>query len=59
MQGRDVASAETALRRAIDAYYNGHEWWRSELVPRAMRQDWSWSRSSQEYLELYRAIATP
>lgn len=44
------------MHRALDAYFNGGAWWRRELVPRAMRQDWSWSRSAQAYLELYRGV---
>ena len=30
--------------------------WSSTLVVRAMRQDWSWSRSAQDYLRLYREV---
>lgn len=52
--GREAHHVEGAVHRALDAYFNGGAWWRSDLVPRAMRQDWSWSRSAQSYLELYR-----
>ncbi|KAI8473263.1 MAG: hypothetical protein J3K34DRAFT_519107 [Monoraphidium minutum] len=52
--GRDEAAVEAAVHRAVDAYYGGTDWWRADLVPRAMRQDWSWSRSAQSYLDLYR-----
>jgi glycogen synthase len=45
---------EAAVHRAMDAFLKGNEWWRSDLVPRAMQQDWSWSRSAQSYLDLYR-----
>jgi starch synthase len=41
----------------MDAYYKGAAWWRADLVPRAMHQDWSWSRSAQAYIDIYRAIA--
>ena len=30
--------------------------WSTTLVVRAMRQDWSWSRSAQDYLRLYREV---
>lgn len=43
------------MHRAMDAYFAAPEWWRGALVPRAMGQDWSWSRSAQSYLELYRS----
>ena len=32
-------------------------WWHRELVPRCMRQEWSWARSAREYGELYRRVA--
>ena len=47
---------EQAVHRAVDAYYKGSEWWHKQLVPRAMAQDWSWSRSAQQYLDLYRSV---
>ncbi|KIZ05811.1 hypothetical protein MNEG_2146 [Monoraphidium neglectum] len=52
--GRGEAAVEAAVHRAMDAFLKGNEWWRSDLVPRAMQQDWSWSRSAQSYLDLYR-----
>lgn len=54
-QGREEHKVAAAVHRALDAFYDGHAWWRGDLVPRAMRQDWSWSRSAQDYLELYRS----
>lgn len=54
--GRDGPAVEHALHRALDAYYEAQGWWRGCLVPRAMAQDWSWSRSAQDYLDLYRGI---
>ena len=33
------------------------QWWHRELVPRCMRQEWSWARSAREYGELYRRVA--
>lgn len=41
-----------ALDRALDAYYNDREWWRS-FQGRVMRQDWSWNRPALDYIELY------
>jgi hypothetical protein len=52
--GREEHHVEAAVHRAMDAYLKGTAWWRRELVPRAMAQDWSWSRSAQAYLDLYR-----
>jgi ADP-glucose type glycogen/starch synthase len=49
--GDDV---ETAVERAVDAYSEGREWWRGELVPRLMQQDHGWARSGRDYLEIYR-----
>ena len=57
-KGRDAASVEKAVRRAVDAYYEGHDWWKGTLVPRCIMQDWSWSRSAQDYLSIYRKISS-
>ena len=45
-----------ALVRAISVYENRNEW--MALVNRAMRQDFSWKRSSEKYLEMYRMLAS-
>ncbi len=45
------ALAET-LRRAIDAYQTPDTW--SRIVSTGMRQDWSWTRSARQYIDLYR-----
>ncbi|MBQ3133794.1 MAG: glycogen synthase GlgA [Clostridia bacterium] len=42
-----------ALRRAVGAYH-GTEW--ESVVDRAMNSDFSWGRSANEYLRLYRAM---
>lgn len=52
-QQPDVPAAENAIRRAIDAYRDGREWWQGQLVPRVMRQDWSWSQSAESYSDIY------
>lgn len=54
--GREPLHVETAISRALDAYYGGQQWWQEQLVPRAMRQDWSWSRSAAMYLDIYRSM---
>jgi len=41
-----------AIKRALNTY-NNHDVWRS-LVKRCMDEDFSWQRSSKEYLELYK-----
>ena len=50
------AAVEHAVARAIDTYDESYDWWAGTLVRRAMNQDWSWSRSAQEYLDIYRSL---
>jgi starch synthase len=50
------AAVEHTIGRAIEAYSEGYDWWVGVLVRRAMSQDWSWSRSAQDYLQLYRSL---
>ena len=45
-----LALRET-LRRACEVYAQPEVW--SELVATGMGQDWSWARSSRQYVELY------
>ena len=55
----DVFSAgalEDALSRACQAYKTPNVW--QQLVETGMRQDWSWQRSAQQYIELYEATVT-
>jgi len=44
-----------AIRKALAVYSDLDEW--QELRIRAMSQDWSWDRSAQEYMQLYKTIA--
>jgi len=44
-----------AIRNALDFYENDSGW--HELQNRAMAQDFSWNRSAQEYLQIYRNLA--
>ncbi|MFW6169944.1 MAG: glycogen synthase, partial [Planctomycetota bacterium] len=50
-----VAYLEQALTRACHMYT--HQWsqWR-QLVETGMKQDWSWTRSATQYLDLYARI---
>jgi len=40
-----------ALRRACDSFADKTVW--RQLITTGMKQDWSWSRSAQQYVELY------
>lgn len=43
-----------AIRRSLGAYANKQDW--PVLMDRAMRTDFSWGRSANEYIKLYRAL---
>ncbi|MBI2485588.1 MAG: glycogen synthase GlgA [Deltaproteobacteria bacterium] len=43
-----------ALVRAISAYENRNEW--VDLVTRSMKEDFSWKKSSEKYLEIYKRL---
>jgi starch synthase len=43
-----------AVRQALAVYSDPVRW--QALMVRAMSQDWSWSRSASEYMQLYRSI---
>ncbi len=43
-----------ATMRAVNAYRDRDGW--KEIVRRAMTEDWSWSRSGREYIELYKKM---
>lgn len=49
-----VAALLEAVQRALQAYRNTPRW--RDLVVRAMRQDFSWTRSAQAYGRLYRSL---
>jgi starch synthase len=51
----DDASLDAVLDRAIDTWYQNPERWR-KLMIRGMNQDFSWGRSSEEYLTIYRNL---
>jgi starch synthase len=40
------------LRRALEVYRDGNKWKR--LVQNGMKQDFSWERSAQEYVKVYK-----
>jgi starch synthase len=48
------ASFLSAIQKAVDLFQNASAWKR--LVASGMRADFSWDRSAQSYLELYRAV---
>lgn len=43
-----------AIRRALGSYANSHDW--PILVERALTADFSWGRSANEYIRLYRSL---
>lgn len=43
-----------AIRRGIGAYHNKADW--QLLTDRAMRSDFSWGRSANEYIRLYKSL---
>ncbi|MCX7921721.1 MAG: glycogen synthase GlgA [Clostridia bacterium] len=44
------------IKRAISFYYNKDVWTR--LIRKGMNQDFSWGKSAQEYMDLYRKVLT-
>ena len=51
----DAGDMLGALYRAVGVYYDDKKAW-DQLVTRDMEADFSWDRSAQEYLDVYRAI---
>lgn len=45
-----------AIRQALTVYHRPAQW--RVLQRNGMQQDWSWNRSAQEYLELYRSLVS-
>jgi starch synthase len=43
---------EVALRRAVMTYWDDQPTWRA-LVETGMKQDWSWSASARQYMDVY------
>ncbi len=50
-----VLALAESLRRALDMYRQPEMW--SQLVATGMQQDWSWKRSAEQYVNLYRRIS--
>ena len=44
-----------ALYRAVDTYYNAKDYW-DKLVIRALECDFSWGKSANEYIKLYKQL---
>jgi starch synthase len=53
----DLPHLEEALARACQMYAEQPNQW-EQLVTAGMNQDWSWTRSAQEYVELYQQITS-
>ena len=52
----DAGDMLGALYRAVGVYYDDKKAW-DQLVTRDMEADFSWDRSAQEYVDVYRTIA--
>jgi starch synthase len=53
----DLAHLEETVARACEMFVDQHDQW-SQLVTAGMDQDWSWTRSAQEYVELYQQLVS-
>ncbi|MCD4655362.1 glycosyltransferase, partial [bacterium] len=49
-----VESLIAAIERALECYRDSHAW--TSLIKTAMKQDFSWKRSAEKYVELYQNI---
>jgi len=52
----DAHHLDATLTRAVHVYINEPRQW-ARLVTTGMRQDWSWTRSARQYVDLYSKIA--
>jgi starch synthase len=52
----EVEALEQALRRAYDTFKQRPDVWQ-KLVKTGMQQDWSWTNSARQYVQLYEKIA--
>lgn len=50
----DVGDFMEALKKAISIYKNRKQW--QNLIVRAMRVDFSWTKSAREYIQLYKDL---
>ena len=53
----DTGSLNRALSRAVDTYRQKPKLWR-QIVETGMRQDLSWKRSAERYVQLYERLAS-
>eukprot|EP00747_Dinoflagellata_sp_TGD_P019314 gnl/TRDRNA2_/TRDRNA2_127091_c1_seq1.p1 gnl/TRDRNA2_/TRDRNA2_127091_c1~~gnl/TRDRNA2_/TRDRNA2_127091_c1_seq1.p1 ORF type:complete len:113 (+),score=18.41 gnl/TRDRNA2_/TRDRNA2_127091_c1_seq1:1-339(+) len=51
-EGADEGSADLALNRAMDMWYDDRKGFQA-LQKRVAAQDWSWNRPAEDYIELY------
>lgn len=54
----DNQGIDSALDRAIRCWYDNPDVWR-KLMIRVMKQDYSWDKPSEKYLEIYRKLNHP
>ena len=54
--GDGAGALSEALDRACGAYRRREDWRR--LIDTGMRQDWSWTRSAERYIEIYQRIVS-
>jgi starch synthase len=54
----DAAKLAEAIRRAVRLYHSDRKTWRA-LMANAMRRDFSWHASAQQYLRIYQQLSKP
>eukprot|EP00475_Leptophrys_vorax_P045052 TRINITY_DN9247_c0_g1_i1.p1 TRINITY_DN9247_c0_g1~~TRINITY_DN9247_c0_g1_i1.p1 ORF type:complete len:287 (+),score=15.66 TRINITY_DN9247_c0_g1_i1:31-861(+) len=54
----DINAMSHAMERAVNSYYERNDWWKA-LVLRAMRMDFGWDQSSEQYEKLYHNACCP
>jgi len=52
--GYSAKEMMTALKLALSVYSKADHW--RKLMVRAMSEDWSWNKSAQQYMQIYRSI---
>jgi len=55
-EGTDAGALDSALDRALDAYWTSRDWFRATQA-RVARQDWSWAAPALDYVQIYREAA--
>jgi starch synthase len=52
----EATALEHALSRAVSMFHHKPEAWK-QLVETGMRQDWSWRKSAERYVEVYQRVS--